>query len=47
VIERAATTRRPRPRYVITAAARAMIHTRRLLGARAFDAFLRSQFRTA
>jgi NAD(P)-dependent dehydrogenase (short-subunit alcohol dehydrogenase family) len=47
VIERAATARRPRARYVITAAARAMIHTRRLLGARAFDAFLRSQFRTA
>ena len=47
VIERAMTTRRPRPRYVVTAAARFMIHTRRLLGARAFDAFLRSQFRPA
>lgn len=47
VIERAATARRPRPRYVITAAARFMIHTRRLLGARVFDAFLRTQFRAA
>jgi NAD(P)-dependent dehydrogenase (short-subunit alcohol dehydrogenase family) len=47
VIERAATARRPRARYVITAAARFMIHTRRLLGARVFDAFLRTQFRAA
>ena len=47
VIERAVTARRPRTRYVITPVARFMIHTRRLLGARAFDALLRSQFRTA
>jgi NAD(P)-dependent dehydrogenase (short-subunit alcohol dehydrogenase family) len=47
VIERAVTARRPRTRYVITATARFMIHTRRLLGARAFDAVLRQQFRPA
>jgi NAD(P)-dependent dehydrogenase (short-subunit alcohol dehydrogenase family) len=47
VIERAVTTRRPRPRYVVTAAARLLVHTRRLLGARVFDAYLRRQFRAA
>jgi len=46
-IEHAATARRPRTRYVVTGAARLMIHTRRLLGARAFDAFLRQQLRSA
>ncbi|MFC4145193.1 oxidoreductase [Micromonospora mangrovi] len=45
VIERAVTARRPRTRYLVTAAARAMVHTRRLLGARAFDAVNRLQFR--
>jgi NAD(P)-dependent dehydrogenase (short-subunit alcohol dehydrogenase family) len=45
VIERAVTVRRPRPRYVVTGAARILIHTRRLLGARVFDAYLRRQFR--
>ncbi len=44
VIERAATTRRPRVRYVVTPTARLLVHMRRLLGARAFDAFLRTQF---
>ncbi|MFI1167236.1 oxidoreductase [Streptomyces sp. NPDC020801] len=44
-IERAATAARPRTRYVVTPAARALIHSRRLFGARAFDAFLRVQFR--
>jgi short-subunit dehydrogenase len=46
-IERAVTARRPRHRYVVTAAARVLIHTRRLFGARVFDAYLRRQFRTA
>jgi short-subunit dehydrogenase len=44
VIERAVTARRPHPRYVVTAAARMLVHTRRLLGARVFDAYLRRQF---
>lgn len=43
VIERAITTTRPRPRYVITPAAKVLVHTRQLLGA--FDAYLRMQFR--
>ncbi|MGW3953319.1 oxidoreductase [Streptomyces sp. NPDC004752] len=46
VIDRAATAARPRPRYVVTAAAKALIHTRRLLGARVFDAYLRRQFKS-
>ncbi|MEH0841954.1 oxidoreductase [Micromonospora sp. CPCC 205711] len=45
VIERAVTAGRPRTRYVVTAAAWAMVHTRRLLGARVFDAVNRFQFR--
>ncbi|NES27919.1 SDR family NAD(P)-dependent oxidoreductase [Micromonospora terminaliae] len=45
VIERAVTARRPRTRYLVTAAASAMVHTRRLLGARVFDAVNRLQFR--
>ncbi|MDZ5447331.1 hypothetical protein U2F26_32280 [Micromonospora sp. 4G57] len=45
VIERAVTARRPRTRYLVTAAAWAMVHTRRLLGARVFDAVNRLQFR--
>ena len=45
VIERAVTTTRPRTRYVVTPAAKALVHTRRLLGARVFDAYLRLQFR--
>ncbi|WP_410813922.1 oxidoreductase [Micromonospora sp. 067-2] len=45
VIERAVTARRPRTRYLVTAAAWAMVHTRRLLGARAFDTVNRLQFR--
>lgn len=47
VIERAITAARPRTRYVITPAAAVLINTRRLFGARAFDAYLRTQFRTA
>jgi NAD(P)-dependent dehydrogenase (short-subunit alcohol dehydrogenase family) len=45
VIERAATARRPATRYVVTAAARLLVHTRRLLGGRAFDALNRLQLR--
>jgi short-subunit dehydrogenase len=47
VIERAVTARRPRTRYIVTPAARMLVHTRRLLGARFFDAYLRMQFRPA
>jgi hypothetical protein len=41
------TARRPRTRYVVTPAAKLLVHTRRLLGARVFDAYLRRQLRTA
>ncbi|MCX4918919.1 oxidoreductase [Streptomyces sp. NBC_00687] len=44
-IERAATVGHPRARYVITPAAKTLIHTRRLLGARVFDAYLKLQYR--
>lgn len=47
VIEHAATSARPRIRYVVTPAARMLVQTRRLLGARAFDSYLRMQFRAA
>lgn len=47
VVERALTATRPRTRYVVTPAAKALVHTRRLLGARVFDAYLRLQFRNA
>jgi NAD(P)-dependent dehydrogenase (short-subunit alcohol dehydrogenase family) len=42
-IQRAITARRPRTRYVITVAARAMIATRRLLPDRAWDLLMRAQ----
>lgn len=45
-IEKAVTARRPRTRYVVTPAAGALVHSRRLLGGRAFDAYLRRAFRT-
>jgi short-subunit dehydrogenase len=45
VVERAATADSPHARYVVTPAARALIHTRRLLGAGVFDRYLRHQFR--
>ena len=45
VIERAVVARRPRTRYLVTATAWAMVHTRRLFGARFFDAVNRLQFR--
>ncbi|MEV7686772.1 oxidoreductase [Streptomyces bungoensis] len=43
-VERAVTAKRPRTRYLVTPAAVALVHTRRLFGARAFDAYLRLQF---
>jgi len=45
VIERAITTQSPRTRYPVTAGARVMMGLRRWLPDRAFDAFLRSQFK--
>ncbi len=47
VIARAATAAKPRTRYLITPAAKTLVHVRRLLGARAFDAYLRAQFKDA
>ncbi len=46
VIVKAATTRRPRTRYVVGPMARALVTTRRVLPDRAFDALVRSQFPT-
>jgi len=43
-VERAITSRRPRPRYVITLGARVMLATHGLLPARGWDAMMRSQF---
>ncbi len=45
VIEKAVNGRRPRPRYVVTPAARGLITMRRTLPDRAWDTFLRVQFR--
>lgn len=45
VVERAVTARRPATRYVVTGPAKLLVHTRRLLGARVFDAVNRRQFR--
>jgi len=47
VIEHAVTSARPRTRYVVTPAARALIHTRRLLGAGVWDLYLRRTFGSA
>ncbi len=44
-IEKAITARRPRTRYVVTVGAMAVVHTRRLLGARVFDTYLKVVFR--
>jgi NAD(P)-dependent dehydrogenase (short-subunit alcohol dehydrogenase family) len=44
VIERALRSRRPRPRYVVTASARLLLTQRRLMPDRAWDAMLRTQF---
>ncbi|MGW6546207.1 oxidoreductase [Streptomyces massasporeus] len=46
-IEHAVTASRPRTRYVVTPAAKALIQIRRLFGARVFDAYLRMQFKPA
>jgi NAD(P)-dependent dehydrogenase (short-subunit alcohol dehydrogenase family) len=43
-IEKAITSRRPRPRYKVTASARLAIGQRRLLSDRAWDAVMRTQF---
>jgi NAD(P)-dependent dehydrogenase (short-subunit alcohol dehydrogenase family) len=43
-IERAITSRRPRPRYKVTGSARLLIAQRRLLGDRGWDLFLRTSF---
>jgi NAD(P)-dependent dehydrogenase (short-subunit alcohol dehydrogenase family) len=47
VIEQAVLAEKPRARYVVTPAAKALVHTRRLLGGRVFDAYLRQQFKGA
>ncbi|GAA3511486.1 oxidoreductase [Aeromicrobium panaciterrae] len=44
VIEKALKARRPRIRYTVTASAKMSIASRRLIGARAWDAAMRSQF---
>jgi NAD(P)-dependent dehydrogenase (short-subunit alcohol dehydrogenase family) len=44
VIEKAITSRRPKTRYRVTFAARAMLTTRKFLPDRGWDFFLRSQF---
>jgi NAD(P)-dependent dehydrogenase (short-subunit alcohol dehydrogenase family) len=43
-IERAISSRRPRPRYKVTASARIVLGLRRVLPDRAWDTFLRAQF---
>jgi NAD(P)-dependent dehydrogenase (short-subunit alcohol dehydrogenase family) len=43
-IERAITSRRPRPRYMVTAGARVLLATRRALPDRGWDAMMRSQY---
>jgi short-subunit dehydrogenase len=45
VIDKAISASRPRTRYVITVGARMLMGMRRILPDRAFDAFLRTQFR--
>ncbi len=45
VIEKAITSRRPKPRYLVGTDARLLVWTRRMLGDRGFDAVLRSQFK--
>jgi hypothetical protein len=44
VIDRALRSRRPRPRYRVTASARVLLAQRRLMPDRAWDAMLRTQF---
>lgn len=47
VIDKAVTARRPKDRYLITFMAKFLVHSRRLFGARAFDALLRAQIKSA
>src|SRR5436305_7020292 len=44
VVQRAIESRRPRPRYLVTAGARILLATRRVLPDRGWDAMMRSQF---
>jgi NAD(P)-dependent dehydrogenase (short-subunit alcohol dehydrogenase family) len=44
VIERAISSRRPRPRYKVTASARVLMGQRRLVSDRIWDAIMRTQF---
>jgi len=44
VVQRAIESRRPRPRYLVTAGARILLATRRMLPDRGWDAMMRSQF---
>ncbi|NUT70787.1 oxidoreductase [Pseudarthrobacter sp. C4D7] len=44
-VEHAATSGRPRARYTVTPAAKAIVQSRRFLGSGLFDAYLRLQFR--
>jgi len=44
VMEKAIAAKRPKARYLITAGAHMFVGLRRVLGARGFDAFLRTQF---
>jgi uncharacterized protein YbjT (DUF2867 family) len=46
VIERAISSRRPRPRYVVTAAARILLGLKWLLPDRAFDSVMRMQLKS-
>jgi NAD(P)-dependent dehydrogenase (short-subunit alcohol dehydrogenase family) len=43
-VQRAITSRRPKPRYVITVGARLMLGVHSMLPARGWDAMMRSQF---
>lgn len=46
-VEHAATSQRPRDRYTVTPAAKAIVQSRRFLGSGLFDAYLRLQFRSS
>jgi NAD(P)-dependent dehydrogenase (short-subunit alcohol dehydrogenase family) len=44
VIEKAITAKRPKPKYLVTASAHALVNQRRLMTDRMWDAMMRSQF---
>jgi NAD(P)-dependent dehydrogenase (short-subunit alcohol dehydrogenase family) len=44
VIEKAITSRRPKPRYLVTASAHALVNQRRLMTRRTWDRVMRTQF---